>query len=135
MSCASTIAEVFERYEQANLSSADFNKHSGHQPHPLHASQSVSVIAIVTEQTGLQNRVGGQITSLDGKTPYDAFVATTQGTDSVTRSWEKLGAAVAKLRPLRPLRPLRAPRHGARMPGIVAKNDWRCRKERLAMDG
>jgi hypothetical protein len=71
----------------------------------LAVGQAVSVIAIVTEQSGLQNLVGGQITSLDGKTPYDAFVATTQGTYSVTLSWEKLttGLRLERVGPAHPL--------------------------------
>jgi hypothetical protein len=56
------------------------------------ANGSFTVVAVVTEPTGLANLVGGKLTNGDGTVTYGAFIATTQGTYSLTISWNQLDA-------------------------------------------
>lgn len=53
----------------------------------LTAGESVTFVAVVSMPGGLQNLVGGELTSEDGRIRFGGFVATTQGTYTLQLSW------------------------------------------------
>lgn len=52
--------------------------------------ESVRFVAVVTDPAGIQNLVGGQLTSADGNIKYGAFVASQQGAYSLDLSWAQI---------------------------------------------
>jgi hypothetical protein len=56
------------------------------------AGGSFTIVAVVTEPTGLSNLAGGKLTSDDGTVTYGAFVAVSPGTYSLTITWDQVNA-------------------------------------------
>ncbi|MHB8418397.1 MAG: hypothetical protein ACYDCL_10000 [Myxococcales bacterium] len=59
----------------------------------LTENQSVTFVAVVTDPAGLQYLVGGNLQSAGGTIQYGAFQATTQGSYSLTLSWDQINQA------------------------------------------
>src|SRR5262245_1965863 len=49
--------------------------------------ESIRIVAVVAEPSGLQNLVGGTLTTPDGSKAYSGFVAANQGTYNLDLSW------------------------------------------------
>jgi hypothetical protein len=59
----------------------------------LTVGESVTLVAVVSMPGGLQNLVGGELTSPDGRTRFGGFVATTQGTYTLQLAWADIHQA------------------------------------------
>lgn len=55
--------------------------------------ESVRMVAVVTDPSGLQNLVGGQLVSPDGSIKYGAFIAAQQGSYNLDLSWSQINQA------------------------------------------
>ena len=59
----------------------------------LTSGESVRFVAVVTDPSGLQNLVGGQLVSPDGTIKYGAFIASQQGSYNLDLSWSAINQA------------------------------------------